>query len=226
MYIWLYHFLDTIYIYISNSVYCTYPHAPYALAICTTSYAIYPLYRRFRGELVADGSFTNDIPVFKDNLHRQLVFNLDEVDYSIKLRALPIDDCIEVFVLRGAMLMAQFLEGNNNKSKVISWLDRGETTKDLKKTDRQTIFQNFSTILYSNKYKIFFSWWLMKYINKNINTNGSILNVVINTLSNSLQPYINRIHADFNMNLNSSGLGLRLETYGTMIWNNIIKLYS
>ena len=45
--------------------------------------------RRFRGRLVADGSFTNDLPVFKDNIRRQLVFRLNEVDYSYRLVALP-----------------------------------------------------------------------------------------------------------------------------------------
>ena len=42
--------------------------------------------RRFRGELVADGSFTNDLPVFKDQKRRQLVFDLGELEYSVTRR--------------------------------------------------------------------------------------------------------------------------------------------
>ena len=52
--------------------------------------------RRFRGELVADGSITNDLPVFKDNKRRQLVFQLSEVDYSVSRSLTCTDDCIEV----------------------------------------------------------------------------------------------------------------------------------
>jgi hypothetical protein len=81
--------------------------------------------RRFRGQLVADGSLTNDLPIFKDGKRRQLVFQLGALDYSLKHIVTCSDDCIEVLVLRGALLMLQFLEGNNN-TKVITWLDKNE----------------------------------------------------------------------------------------------------
>jgi hypothetical protein len=39
------------------------------------------------------------------------------------------DSCIEVLVLRGAMLMAQFIQGEPNPA--ISWLEVNETASDL-----------------------------------------------------------------------------------------------
>lgn len=176
------------------------------IALCLSVY----VYRRFRGDLVADGSFTNDIPVFKDELHRQLVFNLDEVDYSVRLRALPQDDCIEVFVLRGAMLMAQFLEGTS-KSKAIGWLDRGETKRELEQLEKNGMLAYIGNMLYNNKYKLFFSWWVVKYIQTNSHDRESWMYIVINAVATTCTSIINRLCKQFDFN---------------NLWNSIIKLYS
>jgi hypothetical protein len=41
--------------------------------------------RIFRGEYVFDGGITNNCPVFNDGLHRQLVFDLSDLEYPLKL---------------------------------------------------------------------------------------------------------------------------------------------
>jgi len=94
--------------------------------------------RRFRGQLVADGSLTNDLPIFQDRKRRQLVFQLGALDYSLKHIITCSDDCIEVLVLRGALLMLQFLEGNNN-TKVITWLDKNEVEFPDELLDRNAV---------------------------------------------------------------------------------------
>ena len=72
--------------------------------------------RRYKGHLCMDGGVTNNCPVFRDHIRRQLVFRLGELDYSAYRSLSPTDDCIEVLVIRGAMLMAQFLEGGYCRS--------------------------------------------------------------------------------------------------------------
>ena len=68
------------------------------------------LCRRFRGMPVSDGCFTNNTPVFTDGARRQLVFRLWDVEYPFRLLINPQDSCIESLVLRGALLMARFLQ--------------------------------------------------------------------------------------------------------------------
>ena len=76
--------------------------------------------RRFRGMLAADGCFSNNTPVFTDGVRRQLVFRLWDIEYPFRLLINPADSCIESLVLRGALLMARFLQGGHVDS--IVWL--------------------------------------------------------------------------------------------------------
>jgi hypothetical protein len=109
--------------------------------------------RRFRGELVLDGGVTNNCPVFTDGLRRQMVFNLGDLEYPFQLWIQPRDHCIEAFVIRGALLMARFLEGE--KSECIAWLkaDDEKAAEQNEKTDvekyRMSAFQrSIKTLLY------------------------------------------------------------------------------
>jgi hypothetical protein len=101
--------------------------------------------RKYRDMWVVDGGVTNNTPVFTDNLHRQLVFRLSDVFYptkflvspsgknhinshSIEMLMLlsslfhepPSDYCIEALVVRGAILMSRFLQGQ--ESDCFSWV--------------------------------------------------------------------------------------------------------
>jgi len=81
--------------------------------------------RKFRGMWVIDGGATNNTPVFPDNVRRQLVFRLTDVFYPTKLLLNPTDRCIESLVVRGAMLMAKFLQGEPSDS--FAWLEKKKT---------------------------------------------------------------------------------------------------
>ena len=83
----------------------------------------------FRGEHVLDGGITNNTPVFTDGVRRQLVFRLFDVEYPWRLLVSARDSCIDALVLRGAILMARFLEGE--KCDAIAWLEKSETKVDL-----------------------------------------------------------------------------------------------
>ena len=83
----------------------------------------------FRGEHVLDGGITNNTPVFTDGIRRQLVFRLFDVEYPWRLLVSARDSCIDALVLRGAILMARFLEGE--KCDAIAWLEKSETKADL-----------------------------------------------------------------------------------------------
>ena len=71
-----------------------------------------------------DGCLTNNTPVFADGTRRQLVFRLFDVEYPWRLLINPVDSCIEALVVRGAMLMARFLEGGHVES--IAWLEKSD----------------------------------------------------------------------------------------------------
>lgn len=86
-------------------------------------------YRRFRGEIVCDGGVTNNCPIFPDGQRRQLVFRLFEVEYPWRLLINPLDSCIDVLVLRGAILMSRFLQGEPTDS--IAWLEKRKKKSDL-----------------------------------------------------------------------------------------------
>lgn len=107
--------------------------------------------RRYKGRLVADGGLTNNCPVFKDNVRRQLVFQLGNLDYSAYRSLSSSDDCIEVLVIRGAMLMAQFLEGNQT-STAIEWLDVNENSNELAPSVNTSTFTLLKEKLNANKY--------------------------------------------------------------------------
>jgi len=79
--------------------------------------------------LVCDGGVTNNTPVFADGIRRQLVFRLYEVEYPYRMLINPVDTCIDLLVLRGAILMARFLQGEVTDS--INWLERKEAKRDL-----------------------------------------------------------------------------------------------
>ena len=71
-----------------------------------------------------DGCLTNNTPVFADGTRRQLVFRLFDVEYPWRLLINPVDSCIEALILRGAMLMARFLEGGHVEA--IAWLEKSD----------------------------------------------------------------------------------------------------
>jgi len=79
------------------------------------------MFRTYRGMWVVDGGLTNNTPVFKDNKRRQLVFRLGDVFYPIRFLISPQDRCIEALVVRGAMLMSKFLQGDPSDS--FAWLN-------------------------------------------------------------------------------------------------------
>ncbi len=79
---------------------------------------------RFRGKLAYDGGMTNNTPVFTDGIRRQLVFRLYNVEYPWRLLVNAGDSCIDTLVLRGALLMKRFLEGEGTDC--ITWLEEKE----------------------------------------------------------------------------------------------------
>ena len=83
----------------------------------------------FRGEPYLDGGLTNNTPVFPNGERRQLVFRLYEVEYPWRQMLTPIDTCIETLVLRGAILMSRFLQGEPTDS--ITWLEKQQKKEDL-----------------------------------------------------------------------------------------------
>ncbi len=86
-------------------------------------------YWNYRGRITLDGGLTNNTPVFPDGLRRQLVFRLYEVEYPWRQMLNPIDTCIETLVLRGAILMSRFLQGEPQGS--ITWLEKEDKKEDL-----------------------------------------------------------------------------------------------
>eukprot|EP00605_Chrysophyceae_sp_TOSAG23-4_P002887 GSChrysophyteH1.ASY1.ANO1.3182.1 assembled CDS len=87
------------------------------------------LYHIYRGKVMLDGGITNNTPVFPDGERRQLVFRLYEVEYPWRQMLNPIDTCIETLVLRGALLMSRFLQGEPQDS--ITWLEKEEKKENL-----------------------------------------------------------------------------------------------
>jgi hypothetical protein len=73
---------------------------------------------------VLDGGLTNNCPIFEDGKRRQLVFRLSEVEYPFRLLVNPNDTAIELLAVRGAVLMARFLEGT--KVGEFSWLEQAK----------------------------------------------------------------------------------------------------
>ncbi len=61
-----------------------------------------------------------------------------------------IDDCIEVLVIRGAMMMAQFLEGIK-ATEAVTWLDTTDSTTKIVKSDNDWLSAICDGIL-SRKY--------------------------------------------------------------------------
>lgn len=101
------------------------------LASSTIPYLTEPKgFRTLRGHTVCDGGFTNNCPIFVDGSRRQLVFRLFEVEYPWRLLVNPQDTCIDVLVLRGAILMQRFLQGEPTDS--IAWLEKREKKSSLK----------------------------------------------------------------------------------------------
>lgn len=118
--------------------------------------------RHFRGMRVIDGSFTNDLPIFKDNRRRQLVIRLGELDYAVRLLATSQDDCIEVLVIRGSLLMSQFLEGNKITN-AIAWLDKNENSKELIRNKHNDLYDRILQGLEDNKYVFLCTTLLLTY---------------------------------------------------------------
>ena len=83
----------------------------------------------YRNMWCLDGGFTNNTPIFEDGVRRQLVFKLYDVEYPWRLLTTASDSCIEALVLRGAICMSRFLQGEPTES--ISWLERREKKTSL-----------------------------------------------------------------------------------------------
>lgn len=81
-------------------------------------------YFLFRNKWILDGGFTNNTPVFEDGKNRQLIFSLYNVEYPWRQLTVASDSCIEALVIRGAICMSRFLQGEATDS--ISWLERKE----------------------------------------------------------------------------------------------------
>jgi hypothetical protein len=67
--------------------------------------------RTFRGMRVLDGGVTNNTPLFSDSPRRQIVFRLFQVAYPSSLALTTSDPCIEALIIRGAMQMRLFIQG-------------------------------------------------------------------------------------------------------------------
>jgi len=92
------------------------------IASSTVPYISLPtMLRRYKDMWCVDGGVTNNTPVFPDNVRRQLVFNLGDVFYPLKFWINPHDLCIESLVVRGAILMSRFLQGE--PSDAFAWLN-------------------------------------------------------------------------------------------------------
>lgn len=85
--------------------------------------------RHYRGMWVLDGGLTNNTPCFPDHVRRQLVFRLTDVFYPGRLLLDPSDRCIEALVVRGAILMSRFLQGEPSDS--FAWLDVNENKASI-----------------------------------------------------------------------------------------------
>jgi len=96
--------------------------------------------KKFRGMTVIDGGATNNIPVFRDNKRRQLVFDLGKVCYPFALTLSPSDPSIDTLVLRGALEMRRFCLGA--KTEVISW-EVPEEDMRLIPTSREMVLYTF-----------------------------------------------------------------------------------
>ena len=83
----------------------------------------------YKNMWVLDGGFTNNTPIFDDGVRRQLVFRLYEVEYPWRLLTNASDTCIEALVLRGAILMSRFLQGDPAGDGSISWLERKDAAQ-------------------------------------------------------------------------------------------------
>lgn len=94
-------------------------------------------FRYYRGKYVCDGGIFNNTPVFPDGIRRQLVFRLVEVEYPFRLMVKALDTCIDVLVLRGALIMQRFLQGEVTDS--IAWLDEKQSKKDLQRKPNYTL---------------------------------------------------------------------------------------
>ena len=79
-----------------------------------------------------DGGLTDNTPLFKDGIRRQLVMRTSAVLYPFRCVMRPTDTCIEALVVRGAMNMARFLQGRPC-GRIIHWLEHNQTEKDLKR---------------------------------------------------------------------------------------------
>ncbi len=77
-----------------------------------------------------DGCLTNNTPVFADGQRRQLVFRLFDVEYPWRLLINPVDSCIEALIVRGAMLMARFLQGGHVEA--IAWLEKSQGAAEVR----------------------------------------------------------------------------------------------
>jgi predicted acylesterase/phospholipase RssA len=84
------------------------------LASSTVPFITLPtICRKYKNMHVLDGGFTNSTPIFPDMQRRQLVIQLDNVFYPTNLMIRPHDQCIESLVLRGAIQISNFLQGES-----------------------------------------------------------------------------------------------------------------
>ena len=66
------------------------------------------------------------MPYFHDNQRRQLAIHLSNVHYPVSLLVWPHDSCIEALVIRGAVLMSKFLQGEHVDQHDIAWVKPAE----------------------------------------------------------------------------------------------------
>jgi hypothetical protein len=92
------------------------------LASSAIPYLTFPgAVRTYRDMWVLDGGITNNTPIFPDLPRRTLVFRLTDLFYPAQLMVNPRDTCIEALVVRGAIQMSRFLQGEPSDS--FSWIE-------------------------------------------------------------------------------------------------------
>jgi len=127
------------------------------LASSTVPFISLPtMFRKYRDMYVVDGGITNNVPVFTDYAHRQLVFRLGDVSYPWHSLVTPRDQVIEALVVRGAIQMSRFLQGE--PSDAFAWVYTAEdhlptsSSTSSKKRKSSTKLTNQSETSSNNKY--------------------------------------------------------------------------
>jgi hypothetical protein len=181
--------------------------------------------RRYRGRLCVDGGLTNNCPVFKDGVRRQLVFQLGNLDYSAYRSLSHSDDCIEVLVIRGAMLMAQFLEGNQT-STAIEWLDVNENANELAPSVNTSTFTLVKERLNANKYLFLGAIALYRWYFGDFGVSRTIQALGVQPHIDAMQPHFNRLNPSGSFQSGYSYLNAAFYRVGSLCYDILVHIYK